>query len=351
MANISDVLNTNSTEFALQGAGPSAPFESTDAIPTTSDDTERLNMDNYAFPGRRSAPAAFNNGKASSFADSSSSMAGAAGMASSSGVAFDSGNSDNDSKDSESNGAGPSAPLTSTEGASTTKKSRKRPNADSDAKRLDIDSAVLSFNSIEEALGDGLMGRVPLNIQDDDVNMVKLSRNAKAWVKHCMEAFGRDYLAEPEDVSKQSSKQKEWFSRWQKDGHALVATTFEAKGMAHLEKSCWHLFDAVIKGHELGFVHTGDRWAPSRAKCSERLMMIRSNVKKYALVRLDVLRSLHIDDIAANPEAFVKRKLANCWNNESRSVRQAGKGSGKKRAASKSPSTGDKRARQGEDSG
>lgn len=32
-------------------------------------------------------------------------------------------------------------------------------------------------------------------------------------------------------------------------------------------------------------------------------------------VRLDILRLWHIEEVAANPEAFVRRKLVNCWKN------------------------------------
>lgn len=41
-------------------------------------------------------------------------------------------------------------------------------------------------------------------------------------------------------------------------------------------------------------------------------------MEKYALVRLDVLRAWHVEEIAASPEAFIKRKLVNCWNNAHR---------------------------------
>ena len=64
-------------------------------------------------------------------------------------------------------------------------------------------------------------------------------------------------------------------------------------------------------------------------------------MEKYALVRLDVLRAWHVDEIAANPEAFIKRKLVNCWNNghraEKAKAKTAQKGAevaGAKRAAS-----------------
>lgn len=231
--------------------------------------------------------------------------------------------------------ASKSSPDTATSNASA---------SDGDAKCLDIDNVVLRFDTIEDALGDGLMGRESLKVENDDFATIKSGAHPKAWVKSLMEAFGRDYLAEPEDASKRAPKQKEWFTRWQKQAHVSVLTIFEAKGMSHLEKSCWHLFDSVIKAHELGVIHTANHWSPSSIKCSKRLAFIVSIIEKYALVRVDVLRSWLVDEIAANPEAFIKRKLTNCWNNEHRAVNNAetkarkqasGNSAGKKRAMRK----------------
>lgn len=213
--------------------------------------------------------------------------------------------------------------------------------SDSDAKCLDIDNVVLSFNTVEDALGDGLMGRQSLNVENDDVATIKNGAHPKAWVKSLMEAFGRDYLAEPEAASKRAPKQKEWFTRWQKQAHISVLTIYEAKGISHLEKSCWHLFDSVIKAHELGVIHTANHWSPSSIKCSERLAFIVSIIEKYALVRVDVLRSWLVDEIAANPEAFIKRKLTNCWNNEHRAVNNA---ENKARKQATGSAAGEKRA-------
>jgi hypothetical protein len=38
-------------------------------------------------------------------------------------------------------------------------------------------------------------------------------------------------------------------------------------------------------------------------------------IEKYAPVRLDIIRLWHVEEIAASPEDFIKRKLINCWNN------------------------------------
>lgn len=218
------------------------------------------------------------------------------------------------------------------------------PRTADDARRLDIENISLRFDTIAAALGDGLMGREPLEIPHDDVKLVKNATNSKAWVKKLIEAFGKDYLATSEEANKNSPSQQEWFTRWQKQAHINVVAIYEAKAADHLEKSCWHLFDAVIKFHELGVVNAANQstWASSDLKCSERLAFIVSIIEKYALIRLDILRSWHVDEIAANPEAFIKRKIVNCWNNGRRAERlskavadseASEKGSGKKRAA------------------
>jgi len=40
--------------------------------------------------------------------------------------------------------------------------------ATSDARRLEVDNLALRFDSVDSALGDGLIGRESLNIKDDD---------------------------------------------------------------------------------------------------------------------------------------------------------------------------------------
>jgi hypothetical protein len=199
-------------------------------------------------------------------------------------------------------------------------------STDDEPKRLDVNNFTLSFDTISDALSDGLMGREPMTIPADDVSLVKT--NAKSWVSQLVAAFGTDYLAAPLDASKRSDAQKLWWARWQAQGHASVVAIFDAetKGVVHLEKSCWHLFDAVVKAHELGFITTpsvNNTSLPSKLKCSERLSFIVSTLEKYALVRLDVVRSWHVDEIAANPEIFLKRKITNCWNNGNRAMRLA----------------------------
>lgn len=196
---------------------------------------------------------------------------------------------------------------------------------DTDTKRLNINNVSLTFNTIESALSDGLMGREPLSIEDDDIALVKTDTHAKAWVKKLINAFGQNYLTDPEDTTKNTPAQKDWFNRWQKQGHVSVLAIFETstKGPVHLEKSCWHLFSAVVKAHELGVVNAAAKTqgTPSQLKCSARLTYIVTILEKYALIRLDVLRAWHTDEIAANPEAFIKRKITNCWNNGHRAER------------------------------
>ena len=234
---------------------------------------------------------------------------------------------------------GPTAVAPTSKGVTSKKPIRPAtsttPSTDDDTRSLNIGNVTLLFDTIDGALSDGLMGREPLTIENDDVTLVKNARNSKAWVKKLIEAFGQDYLAQSEDTSKDKPKQKEWFARWQKQAHLSVITIVETKDPAHLEKSCWHLFHAVVKAHELGVINPANRLTPSELKCSERLAFIVSIIEKYALVRLDVLRAWHVDEIAANPEAFIKRKITNCWNNGHRAERSKiakdEKAAGKKR--------------------
>ena len=214
----------------------------------------------------------------------------------------------------------PSSPPT----ASNT--SQAIPPANSDARRLEVANLALQFKTADEALSDGLIGRESLKIEKDDFQREKSGDRPKYWVKKFMEAFSVDYLGDPEDTKKDSPAQKAWYARWQKDAHVVVVSIFEAKDKSHLEKCCWYLFDAIIKSHELGVLTlAANNWAASKLKCSKRLAATVVIIEKYAPVRLDVLRLWHIEEVAANPEAFVKRKLTNCWNNGIRAEKYAAK--------------------------
>ena len=209
-------------------------------------------------------------------------------------------------------------------------------NHNEDARCLIIPNMPLNFTTIDAALGDGLFGREPMAIANDDVAVVKIDTNSQAWVTKLVSAFGQDYLATPEDPTKNTPAQLDWFTRWQKQAHASILNIIHSKNDEHLEKSCWNLLDAVLKAHELGVVDAGGNLSPSGLKCSERLAFIVSMLEKYALVRLDVLRAWHVDEIAANPEAFIKRKLVNCWNNGNRAEKaKEARVAAKKRKASK----------------
>jgi hypothetical protein len=213
-----------------------------------------------------------------------------------------------------------------------------------DARRLVVPNTTLHFNTVDAAIGDGLLGRQAITIENDDVAVVKIAANSQVWVKKLVSAFTVDYLSTPEDITKNSSAQQEWFTRWQKQAYATLVTIINGKDSKHLEKSCWFLLKAVLNAHELGIVDAGGNLTASKTKCSERLAFIVSIVEKYALVRLDVLRAWHVDEIAANPEAFIKRKLVNCWNNshraekakEEKAKKEGQKVAGTKRKAGKS---------------
>lgn len=197
------------------------------------------------------------------------------------------------------------------------------PPSTSELRRLLVgDNVTLHFTTADAALGDGLIGRESLNVEDDDFEAMKGGDQPKEWVKKLVEAFGQDYLLDPEDTT-HSPAQKEWFRRWQKTAHISLVAIFEMKDPNHLEKCCWYLFDAIIKAHELGVFTIANQWMPSKLKCSKRLAAVVSIIEKYALMRLDVLRLWHIDEIAANPESFIKRKLTNCWNNGHRAEKDA----------------------------
>lgn len=197
------------------------------------------------------------------------------------------------------------------------------PPSTSELRRLLVgDYVTLHFTAADAALGDGLIGREFLNVEDDDFEAMKNGSQPAEWVKKFVEAFGQDYLLDPEDTTR-SPAQKEWFRRWQKTAHVSLVAIFEMKGPNHLEKCCWYLFDTIIKAHELGVFTIANQWMPSKLKCSKRLAAVVSIIEKYALMRLDVLRLWHIDEIATNPEFFIKRKLTNCWNNGHRAEKDA----------------------------
>jgi hypothetical protein len=186
----------------------------------------------------------------------------------------------------------------------------------SDARSLDVANLALRFDTADSALSDGLIGRESLEIEDDDFKYEKSDGRPKYWVKKFMDAFAKDYLGKPEDTKKNRPEQKAWYARWQNKAHKIVVTIFEMKDPSHLEKCCWFLFDSIIKSHELGVFAMGAKnWSPSPLICSVRLAYTVTIIEKYAPVRLDIIRLWHVEEIAASPEDFIKRKLINCWNN------------------------------------
>lgn len=192
-------------------------------------------------------------------------------------------------------------------------------NNDPDARRLNIPNKTLNYTTIDDALGDGLWGREPMTIKHDDFAAIKNDDDIQAaWASQLIEAYTVDYLSIPEDPTKTTLAQREWFARWQKQAHTTIITLINSKDPKHLEKACWHLLETVLEAHELGVVDAGGNLTHSKLKCSERLAFIVEILEKYALVRLDVLRAWHVEEIAASPEAFIKRKLVNCWNNAHR---------------------------------
>ena len=192
-------------------------------------------------------------------------------------------------------------------------------NNDPDAKRLNIPNKTLNYTTIDDALGDGLWGREPMAIKHDDFAAIKNDDDIQAaWASQLIEAYTVDYLSTPEDPTKTTPAQHEWFARWQKQAHTTIVILINSKDPKHIEKACWNLLKTVLKAHELGVVDAAGNITPSKLKCSERLAFIVEMLEKYALVRLDVLRAWHVEEIAASPEAFIKRKLVNCWNNAHR---------------------------------
>jgi hypothetical protein len=210
----------------------------------------------------------------------------------------------------------PAVPSASSSLPSTSNATQAIVPADSDARSLDVANLALRFDTADSALSDDLIGRESLEIEDDDFEYEKSDGRPKYWVKKFMEAFAKDYLGDPEDTKKNRPEQKAWYARWQNKAHKIVVTIFEMKDPSHLEKCCWFLFDSIIKSHELGVSAMGAKnWSPSPLICSVRLAYTVTIIEKYAPVRLDIIRLWYVEEIAASPEDFIKRKLINCWNN------------------------------------
>lgn len=191
-------------------------------------------------------------------------------------------------------------------------------------RRLPISNRPLHYSNTTEALRDQTMGRKRFVLEEDDWQETKRDDNARRWIKQLVNAFGTDYLEGPTQPSRQSEQHKIWFKRWQKSGNRVAAILFHNKGQLYLERCCWAVFDAVIKIHELGTFTTDAQWQPNKTlKCSDRLARVVELIEQYALIRSDVLRGENntITDLVANPDAAIKRKLVNCWNNFNRSYR------------------------------
>lgn len=178
--------------------------------------------------------------------------------------------------------------------------------------RLEIQDIPLHFEDDEAA---SALGRDDFTIKGDDwVAMDEPSETAES-VRKLVRAFGVDYTEEQDDPKRQSEEDKASFSDWQQRTHKITLDIFREKGQVYVEHCCWHLHAAIIDVHVYGTVTSVGDNVDQKLKCSERIAALVELVKKYTLIRKDILLKTNIDELASGPNEVMKAKLQYLWTN------------------------------------
>ncbi|KAM0717180.1 hypothetical protein Q7P37_007032 [Cladosporium fusiforme] len=193
------------------------------------------------------------------------------------------------------------------------------PDAD-DARHLQIVDQPLHYTSVADAFS-ATTGRTAVQIDNDDWQEVKRDVNSRLWVKAMVDAFGEDYLDMSPNPKRQDDEATANFRRWQKKGNDTAVILFKSKKQIGLERCCWTVLDTTIKMHELGSYTTDlQLTVDTSLTCTGRLAKVVELIEQYSLIRVDILKEEvnNINHLISDPIAFIKRKIANCWNNFSR---------------------------------
>ncbi|KAK6392917.1 hypothetical protein LTR65_003000 [Meristemomyces frigidus] len=166
--------------------------------------------------------------------------------------------------------------------------------------------------------------RMPLNIVDDDWQAVDESR--VKYVRDLMSAFRQPFQQEaPSKKSKAlTDEDKADWLRFQQDHAELVKIIINSDDpilKPELELRCMNFYRVLKETHEKGCVLM--RETPNqKLKLSQRIEFSVRLLGHYPVLQLDVLEKKHYFEMAANPDAASKAKLANQWSNWTRAQKK-----------------------------
>ncbi|KAI5362831.1 hypothetical protein Slin15195_G102120 [Septoria linicola] len=174
---------------------------------------------------------------------------------------------------------------------------------------------TLRFNNFAEAEATAFH-RIRPNIINDDWVVVKA--NPGKYVQILLAAFRADYAVKPEQFSlvKQADK-----ARWlaYQDGH--VDKTLKHDDVT-LEAACWVLLKNLIEAHEVGMKSLRYHKSEDSIKCSDHVDLVAGALRKYAVIRYDVVRLQRLDELVCCTTSAVNRKIANFRGNANKTERE-----------------------------
>ncbi|GIZ41679.1 hypothetical protein CKM354_000497700 [Cercospora kikuchii] len=173
----------------------------------------------------------------------------------------------------------------------------------------------LYYNNFVEAEA-AAFSRARSLLHDDDWTEVKI--NPAEHVLKLLYAFKGDYAKQPEQFALPKASDK---SRWiaYQDGHVEKMDKYDDRT---LEAACWVLLKHLIEAHELGMKALRYHKVENNIKCSDHVDLVASAIRKYAVIRYDVVRLQRLDELVCCTTSAVSRKIANFRGNWNKTERE-----------------------------
>lgn len=173
----------------------------------------------------------------------------------------------------------------------------------------------LVFNGFAEAEAVAF-NRARPTLRDDDWTDVKSAPHKH--VHTLLAAFGKSYAQAPEQFALVKDADK---SRWitYQEGHVEKMSKYDDQT---LEAACWVLLKHLIEAHEVGMKTLRYHKIEGNIKCSDHVDLVASAIRKYAVIRYDVVRLQRLDELVCCTTSAVSRKIANFKGNWNKTERE-----------------------------
>ncbi|KAM3424556.1 hypothetical protein BST61_g6552 [Cercospora zeina] len=149
-------------------------------------------------------------------------------------------------------------------------------------------------------------------------NWAEVKADPAKYVQKLLSAFKGDYAQQPEQFALPKASDK---SRWiaYQEGHVEKMTKYDD---ATLEAACWVLLKHLIEAHELGMKALRYHKVENNIDCSDHVDLVASAIRKYAVIRYDVVRLQRLDELVCCTTSAVSRKIANFRGNWNKTERE-----------------------------